>query len=255
MEPTEVFSRFHLAEDELNSKVIALLQTTLDNIRKETAGLYGTGWTPDKVAATINAIRSYIDDLTRGLISVTEDNINTFLNLGVSLGNVGGPTTYGVGASVNMLRGLVSYRADRITGVTDELKDRISEIVRRASIAGKPVGKLVEELGRITPRGAGPMGDAAYRVTTIIKVECGRVLMIAAFDRMLDSLKYIPGLKKRWITTMHNSRPTHIQANGQTVPVEQPFEVGGEELMFPLDPAGSAENVVNCRCLMVPVLP
>ena len=35
---------------------------------------------------------------------------------------------------------------------------------------------------------------------------------------------------------------------GQTVPAGQPFLVGGEELMYPGDPAGSDWNIMNCRC-------
>jgi hypothetical protein len=30
--------------------------------------------------------------------------------------------------------------------------------------------------------------------------------------------------------------------------MDQAFEVGGEMLMYPGDPAGSAGNVINCRC-------
>lgn len=59
---------------------------------------------------------------------------------------------------------------------------------------------------------------------------------------------------KRWLTSGgDNVRGAHAEANGQTVPVDQPFEVGGEQLMFPGDDAGSAENVINCHCVSVAV--
>lgn len=44
------------------------------------------------------------------------------------------------------------------------------------------------------------------------------------------------------------TRPEHAAADGQTVPVDQPFIVGGEQLMYPGDPAGSAANTIQCRC-------
>jgi Phage Mu protein F like protein len=44
------------------------------------------------------------------------------------------------------------------------------------------------------------------------------------------------------------TRDAHDAADGQTVPIDQPFLVGGESLMFPGDPRGSPENVINCRC-------
>ena len=45
-------------------------------------------------------------------------------------------------------------------------------------------------------------------------------------------------------------RPAHLDADGQTVPVNEPFAVGGERLMFPGDTSrgASADNVIGCRC-------
>ena len=56
---------------------------------------------------------------------------------------------------------------------------------------------------------------------------------------------------KTWVATMNGdgrTRPEHEDADGQTVDQSEPFNVGGEDLMFPGDPDGSAENVINCRC-------
>lgn len=41
-----------------------------------------------------------------------------------------------------------------------------------------------------------------------------------------------------------------MEADGQTVPNEEPFEVGGEKLMFPGDGSMGASgfNLYNCRC-------
>lgn len=54
---------------------------------------------------------------------------------------------------------------------------------------------------------------------------------------------------KEWIAKDDSAtRPGHRRADGQTVPIMQPFIVSEQALMFPGDPAGSAWNVVNCRC-------
>lgn len=57
-------------------------------------------------------------------------------------------------------------------------------------------------------------------------------------------------LHKRWDTRMDNDeRPAHHDANNLVVrPLGQPFIVGGEPLLFPGDPRGRADNVINCRC-------
>lgn len=47
-------------------------------------------------------------------------------------------------------------------------------------------------------------------------------------------------------------RPTHKAANGQRVPLDMPFTVGGYEMMFPNDSSlgAPAGEVVNCRCVL-----
>lgn len=55
--------------------------------------------------------------------------------------------------------------------------------------------------------------------------------------------------KRQWLATLDKRvRDTHAEAHGQTVGIDEPYNVGGEDLMYPGDPAGSGENVINCRC-------
>ncbi len=57
---------------------------------------------------------------------------------------------------------------------------------------------------------------------------------------------------KQWLTAEDDKvRETHAEADGQTVPVDQPFDVGGESLDYPGDPAGSDDEVCNCRCTVI----
>ena len=54
---------------------------------------------------------------------------------------------------------------------------------------------------------------------------------------------------KEWVTQGDEVvRPAHVQADSQQRPIEQPYLVGGENLMYPGDPAGSPGNIINCRC-------
>ncbi len=58
---------------------------------------------------------------------------------------------------------------------------------------------------------------------------------------------------KGWLTSRDaNVRPAHKAAEAayaEGIPVDQPFEVAGEMLMYPGDPNGSAANIANCRCM------
>lgn len=54
---------------------------------------------------------------------------------------------------------------------------------------------------------------------------------------------------KEWHSTHDNrTRDDHKEADGQVRRFDQPFDVGGEQLMFPRDEAGSAKQVIQCRC-------
>lgn len=56
---------------------------------------------------------------------------------------------------------------------------------------------------------------------------------------------------RTWHATMDaHTRPEHAAADGQTVGLDEPFDVGGEQLMYPGSIEGSPSNTINCRCLL-----
>jgi SPP1 gp7 family putative phage head morphogenesis protein len=62
-------------------------------------------------------------------------------------------------------------------------------------------------------------------------------------------------MKKQWVSTKDGrTRPEHADADGQIVDIDKPFIVGGEELMYPGDEAGSAWNTINCRCTTINII-
>lgn len=59
-------------------------------------------------------------------------------------------------------------------------------------------------------------------------------------------------LEKEWVATADDrTRDTHAEVDGQRVPIDEPFKVGGSELMFPGDPNGEPGEVIQCRCTEV----
>ena len=62
---------------------------------------------------------------------------------------------------------------------------------------------------------------------------------------------------KKWSATGdERTRLNHAYADGQIVPKDKPFIIGGYKLMHPGDSSlgAPAEEVINCRCTMLPVL-
>lgn len=59
-------------------------------------------------------------------------------------------------------------------------------------------------------------------------------------------------LVKKWVATADGrTRSFHSSANGQEVPMDEDFLVGGARMRFVGDPRGGARNVINCRCTVV----
>lgn len=94
------------------------------------------------------------------------------------------------------------------------------------------------------------------RSTTIARTE-----VIAASNAGGMRAMEVGGVeKKEWLTVQnaspkHPVRDSHAEIDGQVVPVHEPFLTGdGNALDYPGDPQGPPEDVINCRCTLLPVL-
>lgn len=75
-----------------------------------------------------------------------------------------------------------------------------------------------------------------------------------AFDAVAEELG--GDFEHQWLTTLDGRERTwHREADGDRAPLGTPFIVGGEPLMRPGDPTGSAPNIINCRCSELLVRP
>lgn len=71
-----------------------------------------------------------------------------------------------------------------------------------------------------------------------------------------DDLKEFLALEliKTWISLLDSAvREAHLNAHGQEVDVNEPFTVGGQKLMQPLDTSlgASLDNTIGCRCVSI----
>lgn len=81
-----------------------------------------------------------------------------------------------------------------------------------------------------------------YTGNTIGALNAGRTDAFRAFAEETGE-----ELERVWLATEDSrTRETHRLADGQRVGMDQPFVVGGFPLMFPGDPAGPPQEVINC---------
>lgn len=117
----------------------------------------------------------------------------------------------------------------------DKLKSEFSQSLETGEGRDQLVKRIQETYGNINKS----------RAETIARTEIQSASQKGAFEGYKQA-----GLRtKIWVATLdHRTRHAHSAADGQEVPLDMPFTVGGEALMYPGDPNGSADNTINCRC-------
>lgn len=153
---------------------------------------------------------------------------------------------------------LAGFTVDLIVGgLSDSMRNRIRRAIRLNALGDSSPGDAMADidtvLGLVRRGGRAASSGVFYDAERIVRTETGRAFNMAANDTLLEAAEDDPNVKKRWVNPLQpTSRPSHVAAHMQTlskpIPVDEPFIVGGEALMFPQDPNGSAGNTINCGC-------
>ncbi len=157
---------------------------------------------------------------------------------------------------------LDSYTLQFAQPIVDDTKAAISDILLQAHQEGWAIPTMQKRLTTLFQQwmtGNVPAEDfewyqkrlPPHRTENIVRSETMRASNAGA-DRLYREW----GVGEReWLATQDDrTRPEHLAANGQIRPMDQPFDVGGEKLMFPGDPQGSPKNTCQCRCTVLPVM-
>ena len=99
--------------------------------------------------------------------------------------------------------------------------------------------------------------DWKGRAMTISRTEAtGAFNQATQWAAQVRASEFGEDLKKAWMCTIDGrTRDSHFAADGQTVPLDGTFTVGGASLDHPGDPNGPAHEVINCRCTMLELGP
>jgi hypothetical protein len=134
------------------------------------------------------------------------------------------------------------FGGHQITLVTNTTMNDINQIVADARVAGlgeRDTARLIHEVAPI---------KSASRAQTIARTEAHRSSQAISLE--VANKTEIP-MVKIWLSDRSASaREAHLDIDGQRRSLSQEFDVDGEKLEYPGDPAGSAGNVINCRCVI-----
>ncbi len=132
---------------------------------------------------------------------------------------------------------------------------------KRTGVAlGEAVTPILQEtIGDAYERGLSVVDTAALITEKLADAKQYQARMLARTDlnglangASVMTARMVGVTYKQWLTAEDDKvREQHVDADGQTVPVEQPFQVCGENLDYPGDPAGSDACTCNCRCTVI----
>lgn len=129
--------------------------------------------------------------------------------------------------------------------VSGTLKERLGDKVEQAIREGKTSGDVESLIKDFFDE------DMQNRAATV-----AQTMTNSGFEEgQLQSYSKAGIERKRWLSQRDGSvRQTHESADGQEVGINDYFRIGNAEMRHPADPeTDSPEEVINCRCSMLPV--
>ena len=144
---------------------------------------------------------------------------------------------------------------NRMRGIPDEVYGLIVAEVERGIREQQGIPEIAQAVDIVLT--ASGSDRWPHRARTVARTETlaavnGGVFRAAQLDA---EQRGDPAPFKQWLSTEDKrTRPTHREADRQRTLLMEPFVVGGAALMFPGDPRGPAQEVINCRCSLLPVV-
>lgn len=140
---------------------------------------------------------------------------------------------------------------NRLVGIGNELWFN----ARNAIAEGLKAGESIPDIAARVRYAAG-ITEPRARVIARTESHGARNTVNAASVRRVSAAFGVPSaFSRRWQAAEDaRTRPTHVDADGQTVGLNEPFTVGGASLDFPGDPAGPPGEVINCRCTTITII-
>ena len=140
-----------------------------------------------------------------------------------------------------------------VTNISNTTVNRLTKVMLAMEAEGLGVAVIADEIFQ-SMRGA----FSRNRAAVIARTETHNAASFANHE-VAKSMN-IPNLQKQWVAVSDDrTRSNHAIMNGTRVPMDEDFDVpstlGTRRMSRPSDPRGGAENVINCRCVLMYVTP
>lgn len=138
---------------------------------------------------------------------------------------------------------IARYTAKKVGKITETTRKHIIRAIEDGEAEGMSIEKIAD---RIREKTGGTVAQHRGRTIAITETHSAAT---AANDGAAGAtgLK----LKRSWLTARdENTRETHAAADGQVRGMDEPFDIGGYNLMRPGDPDGPPGEIIRCRCVV-----
>ena len=134
--------------------------------------------------------------------------------------------------------------SQKISGVNATTQRMVAQTLRRGLEGGEGLNELTARIREV-------LGSNRARARGIARTQTAGAVNTGRHEGYRDT-----GVElKSWLTSGDaNVRQSHRNAGIQYaagIALDVAYEVGGDRLMFPGDPSGSAAQIINCRCASI----
>lgn len=151
------------------------------------------------------------------------------------------------GKRATAIKRALFLQAEKIQGINVTTQKRIANQLREGLSAGEGLPDLTNRINDC-------LGGNRKRAQSIARTQVGGAISSGRYEGIKEL-----GLYKIWLDSHdEHVRATHKDAAkryARGIPATEPFAVGGDFLMYPGDPHGSAKEIINCRCVPLAVKP
>lgn len=135
-------------------------------------------------------------------------------------------------------------RGNYVSGMNDTTYDQLTTALAEGEAAGETIAGLADRVQGVFAVASESRAELIARTEVVSAANAGATE--GARQTGVVELK-------TWLAVQDDrTRDSHAdEGDGQTVGLDEFFEVDGEELDYPGDPAGSPANVCNCRCSVI----
>lgn len=144
---------------------------------------------------------------------------------------------------------------NRLKRVPDEVYSLIVREIETGIAQGESVPDMTARVQQVLTASATPYWK--NRARTVARTESHAAVMAGAYAGAVREAEARGDVApfKVWISTRDSrTRPTHVEADGQRTLLTSSFMVGGAQLLYPGDPRGPADTVIQCRCSFLPIV-